>query len=123
MLAGAVSGAVVAWHARHIVILTLCSFILGLMGGISVGTGMGHLCFCHGDGTECVVQSGAGSLLISGLAGLAGAVPAAFLISIVIGFLSMRHYKQRPPRVRTALTGFIAGVLAATLSALVLAVM
>ena len=123
MLAGAVSGAVVAWLARRNVVLAFCSFILGLLGGMSLGTGMGRLCFCHGDGAEYVVQTGWSALMASGLAGLTGSIPSALLTSVVIGFLTMRHYKQRPPRVRTALTGFVAGVLAATLSAMALAIM
>ena len=123
MMAGAVSGAMVAWLARRNVALGFCSFILGILGGMSVGTGMGRLCFCHGDGTECVVQSGWSALLASGLAGLAGSIPSALVTSVIIGFLTMRHYKQRPPRVRTALMGFVYGVVAATLSAMVLAIM
>ena len=76
MMAGAVSGAMVAWLARRNVALGFCSFILGILGGMSVGTGMGRLCFCHGDGTECVVQSGWSALLASGLAGSNCSAPA-----------------------------------------------
>lgn len=122
MLAGAVSATVVAWLARRNIVLAFCSFILGLLGGMSMGTGMGRLCFCYRDGAEYVVQTGWSAWLASGLAGLAGSIPSALVTSVVIGFLTMRHYKQRPPRVRTALTGFIAGVLAATASAIVLGV-
>lgn len=109
MMAGAVSGAVVAWISRRNVLLALCAFFLGIMGGLSLGTGMGRLFYMSHDGAESIVRAGCCSIFPAAGAGMAGALPTAFLISIFVGFLALRHLHPRPPRVRTALTGFIAG--------------
>jgi hypothetical protein len=117
MMAGAVSGALVAWFSRRNVLLTLCAFLLGIMGGLSMGTGMGTLFYVTHDGAETIVRAGCCSVLPALGAGLAGAIPTAFLISILIGFLALRHLKPRPPRVRTVLNGFMAGAVTGTLTA------
>ena len=121
MMAGAVSSALVAWVARRNVLLALCAFLLGIMGGMSIGTGMGNLFYVTHEGAETFVKAGYSTVLPVLRAGLAGALPTAFIMSILIGFLSLRHLKPRPPRVRTALKGFLAGTLAGTLTAVVLA--
>lgn len=117
MMAGAVSGALVAWFSRRSVLLALCAFLLGIMGGLSIGTGMGSLCFVSHDGGESIVRAGCCSLLPALGAGLAGAIPTAFIISILIGFLSLRHLHPRPPRVYTVLKGFLIGAATGTLTA------
>ncbi len=119
MMAGAVSGALVSWLARRNVLLTLCSFFLGMMGGIICGTGMGHLIYVSQEGVESIVNVGCCSILDGLGGGAAGAIPASFVISILIGILSLRHLHPRPPRVLTALKGFIAGSVMGTLSAVI----
>jgi hypothetical protein len=122
MMAGAVSGALVAWLSRRNILLALYAFLLGIMGGLTMGTGMGNLFFVAHDGVEAIVKVGCCSVLPGLGAGLAGALPTAFLISILVGFLALRHLKPRPPRVRTVLQGFVAGVVMGTLTAVILAV-
>lgn len=123
MMAGAVAGALTGWIARRNFLLTMCTFMIGIMGGMLTGTGMGRFCYVHCDGSEMPpIKAGLGALVQSGLAGLAGAVPAAFLVAVAIGFLTLRHLHPRPPRVRTVLTGFLAGVITGILTALVIAV-
>lgn len=117
MMAGAVAGAVVAWISRRNVLLALCAFFLGIMGGLSLGTGTGNLFYVSSDGVESIVKAQCCSLLPAFGAGVAGALPSAFLISIFIGTLSLRHLHPRPPRVRTALTGFIGGTIMGVLTA------
>ncbi|MEI7880449.1 MAG: hypothetical protein WCI95_06200 [bacterium] len=117
MMAGAVSGALVAWLARRNVLLALWAFLLGIMGGMTIGTGAGNLFFVTTDGAETIVKAGCCSVLPALGAGLAGALPSAFLISVFIGILALRHLHPRPPRVRTALKGLIAGVVMGTLTA------
>lgn len=119
MMAGAVSGAVVAWISRRNILLALCAFFLGIMGGLSIGTGMGNLFYVSFGGVESIVKASCCSTLPAVGAGVAGALPTAFLTSIFIGFLALRHLHPRPPRVRTALTGFIAGTLMGTLTAVI----
>jgi hypothetical protein len=119
MMAGAVSGALVAWLSRRNILLALCAFLLGMMGGITIGTGIGNLFYVTHEGVESIVKADFGSILYAFGAGVAGALPTAFLISILIGCLALRHLKPRPPRVRTALKGFIAGTVMGALSAVV----
>lgn len=119
MMAGAVSGALVAWLSRRNVLLTLSAFFLGIMGGLTLGTGMGNLCFVSHEGVETIVKAGCCSILWILGSGLAGSIPTAFMVSVIIGFLMLRHLKPRPPRVRTVLKGFIAGILMGTLSAMI----
>jgi len=117
MMAGAVSGALVAWLARRNVLLSLCAFFLGTMGGMSIGTGMGHLFYVTHDGAESIIRAGFSSVVSALGAGAAGAMPTAFLISILIGILALRHLHPRPPRIPTALKGFIAGTVMGILTA------
>ncbi len=119
MMAGAVSGALVSWISRHSVLLSLCSFLLGIMGGMSIGTGMGNLLYVSPDGVESLVNVGHGSVFSVLWAGLAGAIPTAIVMSLLIGFLALRHLKPRPPRVRTVLDGALAGAAMGTLAAVV----
>lgn len=119
MMAGAVAGALVAWLSRRNVLLTLCAFLLGMIGGMSIGTGMGNLFYVSHEGVESIVRAGSGSVLPAFEAGVAGALPTAFVISILIGLLALRHLKPRPPRVLTALKGFFAGTLMGTVAAVV----
>ena len=122
MLAGAVSGALIARLSRRNVLLTLCAFLLGIMGGLITGTGMGNLCYVSREGVESIVRVGCCSIWPALGAGVAGAVPTAFVISLLIGFLWLRHLRPRPPRVPTVFKGFIAGVVAGTLTAVIWAV-
>ncbi len=119
MISGAVSGALVAWLARRNVLLALCSFLLGIMGGMSIGTGMGNLFYVTHDGAEAIVNAGCCSILPAVGAGVAGALPTALVIFFLIGVLSLRHLKPRPPRVQTVFRGFIAGAVVGILMALV----
>jgi hypothetical protein len=123
MMAGAVAGALTGWIARRNFLLTMCTFMIGIMGGMLTGTGMGRLFYVHCDGSEMApIKAGIGALLQSGLAGLAGAIPSAFLTAVAIGFLTLRHLHPRPPRVRTVLTGVVAGLITGILTAMVIAV-
>ena len=123
MMAGGVAGAVTGWIARRNYLLTMCTFMIGIMGGMLTGTGTGRLFYVHRDGAEMApIKAGIGALLQSALAGCAGAVPAAFVVAIAIGILTLRHLHPRPPRVRTALTGFLLGSVTGVLTALVIAV-
>ena len=117
-MAGAVAGALVAWLSRRNVLLTFYSFLLGIMGGLSIGTGMGNLFFVTREGAETIVRAACCSVFPAVGAGLAGAIPSAALISLLIGFLALRHLKPRPPRVRTVLEGAIAGAVTGTLASL-----
>ena len=123
MMAGAVSGAVTGWIARRHPLLCVVTFLIGIFGGMLAGTGMGYLCYGQPDGYDLPpIRSGYGALLSSGLAGLAGSVPTAFLIACVIAFMTLRHLHPRPPRVKTTLTGFSLGVITGVLTALMMAV-
>lgn len=122
MIAGAVAGALAGWFSKRNVLLALCAFMLGIIGGMWVGTGMGHLCYVRADGAECIVPAGPCALCAAALAGLAGALPTAFLIAGVITFLALRHVKQRPPPYRTAFRAFLWGSLAGVVSAAIMAV-
>lgn len=123
MMAGAVSASVTGWLARRNIMLTLCTFMIGIMGGMLIGTGMGNLFYGQANGYDMPpIRAGIGALLSSGLAGLAGSIPTAFVVAILIGLLTLRHFHPRPPRVRTCLIGFSAGVLMGVLTAMVVAV-
>lgn len=123
MMAGAVSGAVTGWLARRNVMLSTCTFMIGIMGGMLIGTGMGRLFYGQADGYDLPpIKAGCSALCSTGLAGLAGSIPTAFMIAVLVGFLTLRHLHPRPPRVRTALIGFSAGVLMGVLTAMTMAV-
>jgi hypothetical protein len=122
MIAGAVAGALAGWWSKRNALLALCAFMLGIIGGMWVGTGMGYLCYIRADGAECIVKAGPCALCAATLAGLAGAAPTALLIAGVITFLALRHVRQRPPPYRTALRAVLWGSLAGVLCAAILAV-
>lgn len=123
MMAGAVAGAVTGWLARRNVLLSICTFMIGIMGGMLIGTGMGRLLYGQPDGYELPpIKAGCGALWSTGLAGLAGSIPTALMITVLVGFLTLRHLHPRPPRIRTGLIGFLAGVLMGVLAAMVMAV-
>jgi hypothetical protein len=120
MMAGAVAGAVAGWLCKRNVGLTLCTFMMGIMGGLLIGTGMSRWLYVTAEGTETLVKAGVCSLCSASLAGLAGSVPTALLIASLVIFLTLRHVKPRPPRVKTGLQAAAAGILAGTLTAVVL---
>jgi len=123
MMAGAVSGAVTGWIARRNALLAMAAFLIGILGGMLIGTGMGSLCYGLPDGSDLPpIKSGCCALASSGLAGLAGSFPTAFLVSGLIALLTLRHLHPRPPRIKTALTGFGMGVMTGVLTALMMAV-
>lgn len=123
MMAGAVSGAVTSWIARRSALLSIASFLIGILGGMLIGTGMGNVCYGQADGYHLPpIRSGCGALCSCGLAGLAGSLASAFVITVLIAFLTLRHLHPRPPRVKTALMGFMMGSVTGILTALVMAV-
>ncbi|MEI6563604.1 MAG: hypothetical protein WCO42_04765 [bacterium] len=122
MMAGAVAGAVVGWLSRRHIMFSIYAFLLGIMGGMLVGTGMGNLIYVSRDGAESMVRVGCCSIFPALGGGVAGSLPTAFLVAIVVGIMALRHLKPRPPRVRTVFTGFVAGVVMGTLTAVVVAV-
>lgn len=123
MMAGAVSGAVTSWIARRNFLLSIGAFLIGILGGMVIGTGVGYLCYGQPDGYNLPpIKSGCCALVSCGLSGLAGSVSSALLVTIVIAFLTLRHYHPRPPRVKTALMGFVMGVITGVLTALMMAI-
>lgn len=124
MMAGAVAGSVTGWLARRNVLLSICTFMIGIIGGMLMGTGMGHLCYGQPDGYDLPpIKAGCGALCSTSLAGLAGSIPTALMITVLVGFLTLRHLHPRPPRIRTGLIGFTAGTLMGILAAMVMAVL
>ena len=121
MMAGAVAGAVVGWLSRRHVLFSIYGFLIGIMGGMLSGTGMGNLFYVSRDGAESIVKAGCCSILPILGGGLVGSLPTAFLIAVIIGFMALRHLKNRPPRVRTVAIGFGAGAAIGTLLAVVVA--
>lgn len=123
MLAGAVAGSVTGWLARRNVLLSICTFMIGIMGGMLMGTGMGRLFYGEANGYDLPpIKAGCTALCSTSMAGLAGSIPTAFVIAILVGFLTLRHLHPRPPRVRTCFIGFSAGVLMGVLAAMVITV-
>lgn len=117
MIAGAVSGALAGWLSKRNVGLSLCTFMIGIMGGLLVGTGMARWLYISPDGVETVVNAGWSSLGSAVLAGLAGSLPTALLIPSMVIFIALRHVKQRPSRVKTGLQAMSAGTLTAVVAA------
>jgi hypothetical protein len=120
MMAGAVAGALVGWLCKRNIGLALCTFMIGIMGGLLFGTWMGRWCYVSSEGAGAFVRAGAGSFGSAVLAGLAGSVPTAFFIPAVVIFIALRHVRNRPPRVKTGLIAAAAGVAAGVLTAVVL---
>jgi hypothetical protein len=111
MAAGAVAGAASGWLCKRSVGLSLIAFMMGIMGGLSIGTGMGHLLYVAANGTVCYVSISMGCLLQVILASLVGAIPSSLVISALITFLTLRHMHPRPPRIRTGLMAMFCGVI------------
>jgi hypothetical protein len=111
MAAGAVAGAASGWLCKRSVGLSLIAFMMGIMGGLSIGTGMGHLFYVASNGTICYVRTSMDCLLPVILASLAGSIPTALVISALITFLTLRHMHPRPPRMRTGLMAMFCGVI------------
>ena len=123
MMGGAISGAITAWIARRNPLLAIAAFLIGILGGMLIGTGMGGMCYGQADGSiEPPIRSGCCALLSCGLAGAAGAIPTSLVTSSFIALLTLRHMHPRPPRVKTALTGFGMGVITGILTGLMMAV-
>jgi hypothetical protein len=123
MMAGAVAGSVTGWLARRNVLLAICTFMIGMIGGMLMGTGMGRLLYGAADGYDLPpIKAGCDALCSTTLAGLGGSIPTALMITVLVGFLTLRHLHPRPPRLRTGLIGVTCGVLMGTLVAMVLAV-
>ncbi len=123
MMAGAVSGAVTGWIARRNPLLCIVAFLIGIFGGMLMGTGMGHLFYGQVDGYDLPpIKSGCSALICSGLAGLAGSFPTALFVTAIIAFMTLRHLHPRPHRGKTVLTGLSMGVITGVLTALMMAV-
>lgn len=116
MAAGAVGGAAAGWFCKRSVILSAVAFMIGIMGGLWIGTGVGRLFYVSADGVDCYVNAGVGCLLKALTASLAGSVPAALAIASIISFLALRHMHPRPPRVRTGLTAVLCGIVGGLLA-------
>ncbi len=120
MMAGAVAGAVSGWLSKRNIGLALCTFMIGIMGGLLIGTGMGRWFYVASNGADAVVTAGVCSLCSASVAGLAGAIPTALLIPSLVIFITLRHVRNRPPRVKTGLQAAVAGVITGTLTAIAL---
>jgi hypothetical protein len=118
MMAGAVAGAVSGWLSKRNIGLALCTFMIGIMGGLLIGTGMGRWFYVSSNGA--VVTAGVCSLCSASVAGLAGSIPTALLIPSLVIFITLRHVRNRPPRVKTGLQAAVAGVITGTLTAITL---
>lgn len=119
MMAGAVSGALAGWLAKRNVGLALCTFMIGIMGGLLIGTGMGRWLYVGADGMEVQVTAAACSLCSGTLAGLAGAIPTALVVPNLVIAIVLRHVRNRPPRVKTGLQAGAAGIVTGLATALV----
>lgn len=120
MMAGAVAGAVSGWLSKRNIGLALCTFMIGIMGGLLIGTGMGRWFYVSSNGAGAVVTAGVCSLCSASVAGLAGSIPTALLIPSLVIFITLRHVRNRPPRVKTGLQAAVAGVITGTLTAITL---
>jgi hypothetical protein len=118
MAAGAVTGGAAGWFCKRSVGLSLIAFMIGIIGGLLIGTWMGRWLFTTTDGSVCYVGAGMDCLGSVLLAALAGSVPTALLISAVISFLTLRHMHPRPPRCRTGLLSMACGVIGGLIVAL-----
>ncbi len=121
MAAGAVAGAGAGWFCKRNPIFALVAFMMGLIGGLWLGTGIGGWLYVTADGVDCYVNAGMGCLAKALAASLAGSVPSALVISAVISFLALRHMHPRPPRLRTGLIATFCGVAGGLLTGVVFA--
>lgn len=117
LIGGAVAGATAGWMSKRSPIVALCSGLVGIIGGLWIGTVMGRVFADAADGG--MITASARSLLPALAAGLAGALPTAFLVGGVITFLALRHVRQRPPPYRTGFKAFGYGLAAGVLTAIV----
>lgn len=115
MVGGAVAGAAAGWMSKRSPILALCACLLGIIGGLWIGSLMGMLFPGSADGG--MISACASSLCPAIIAGLAGALPTSFLVGGMITLLALRHVRQRPPPYRTGFKAFAYGLLAGTLCA------
>lgn len=114
IVGGAVAGATAGWMSKRNPILAMCSGMVGMIGGLWIGSLTGGLIY----GQEgAMISSGLGSLMAALGAGLVGALPSAFLVGGTITFLALRHVRQRPPPYRTGAKAFVFGLLAGLLAA------
>jgi hypothetical protein len=118
MMAGAVAGALSGWLAKRNIGLALCTFMIGIMGGLLIGTGMGQWLYVSSHGANSLVKAGVCSLCSASVAGLAGSIPTAVFISSLVIHISLRHVRNRPPRVKTGLQAAVAGIISGTLTAI-----
>ena len=116
MVGGAVAGATAGWMSKRNVILTLCAAMVGIIGGLWIGSLMGRL-FPDASQAGGMIKAGVSSLDMAFVAGLAGALPTAFLVGGMITFLALRHVRQRPPPYRTGFKAFGFGLAAGVLAA------
>lgn len=123
MAAGAVAGAAAGWLCKRNVGLSLIGFMMGIIGGLWIGTGMGRFFYTTADGTHCYITAGIGCLFRALLATLAGSIPTALVISTIITFLTLRHMHPRPPRVRTGLMAMFCGIVGGLLTAVFVVMM
>jgi len=121
MASGAVAGAAAGWFCKRNIGLSLIAFMMGIMGGLSIGTGMGRLLYVTADGIDCYVNAGVGCLCSAAVAALAGSVPTALVIAAIITFLALRHMHPRPPRLRTGLLALFCGIVGGLLTAVFVA--
>lgn len=121
MVAGAVAGAAAGWFCKRSVILSVVAFVIGIMGGLWLGTGVGRLFYVSADGVDCYINAGLGCLWKALAASLAGSVPAALVTAAIISFLALRHLHPRPPRLRTGLTAVFCGIAGGLLAGLIYA--
>ncbi len=121
MAAGAVTGAAAGWLCKRSIGLSLIAFMIGIMGGLLIGTGMGRWLYVAENGIDCYITAGFGCLVSAALSALAGSIPTALVISAVITFLTLRHMHPRPPRIRTGLMAVWCGVIGGLLTAVFVA--
>lgn len=119
MVGGAVAGAAAGWMSKRNLILALCAGMVGIIGGLWLGALAGKL-FPDATSVGGMLPACPGSICRGVVAGLAGALPASFLVGGVITFLALRHVRQRPPPYATGFKAFGFGLAAGLLAALVL---
>ena len=95
MIAGAVAAAAASWMAKRNGVATVCFFLIGVLGGLSIGTGMGRILYVTGD-VSAHIATGDASLRNAAVAGFAGAAPTAFIMAAVTTFMLLRHVHPRP---------------------------
>lgn len=115
LVAGAVAGASAGWMSKRNLILAFCACLVGIIGGLWLGALAGRAFVGLGD--NGMVKASVSSIGYAVAAGLAGALPTAFLVGGMITFLALRHVRQRPPPYRTGFKAFGYGLAAGVLAA------